>query len=295
MQKIIGIAGKKQAGKNTLANWLHGKVLMDNGIIDNFAITEEGVLIVEGLSVITQKGESKQTVALDVTQNNNYQFALWASDTMWPFVKNYSFAEGLKEIAIEYFEVPRNLVYGTDEDKKTEMEHLRWENMPGVVTDEDDWKGLWQGVLLPHGLHYHHHAGPMTIREFLQYLGSDVMRKMYEPVHLKRCIKDIVSEGSEIAVVPDCRFKNELDGIKKQGGIVIGLTRGPFSDSHISENSFDLDDCNYVIDNANMTIEESCQEMFKMLVELGWLEKKAIPEKSKGTMKINGDKEEKNV
>jgi hypothetical protein len=285
---------------------------MDNGIVDNFVITEKGDLVVEGLSVITQSGASKKDVVLDVTQNNNYQFALWASDTMWPFVKNYSFAEGLKEIAIEYFEVPRNLVYGTDDDKKTVMEHLRWENMPSIITKgvlEEEWGNMlcdWfpkdheygskemQEDLDRINLTYHA-AGPMTIREFLQYLGSDVMRKMYEPIWLNRCIKDIVSEGSEIAVVPDCRFTNELLGVKKQGGIVIGLTREPFPDPHISENSFDLEDCDYVIDNENMTIEESCQEMFKILVDLEWLKKKEAPKKSKGTMKINPNREEKNV
>lgn len=56
--------------------------------------------------------------------------------------------------------------------------------MPGVVTDEDDWKGLWQEENL-----YYHAAGPMTAREFMQYFGTEVMRKMYEPIWVNSCIK----------------------------------------------------------------------------------------------------------
>jgi len=308
-QKILGIAGKKQAGKNTLSNFLHGLQLQWNGIITNFAIDEEGELIVEGLPTIIDGKEQLATVKLTVDQTNDFRFARWAADSMWPFIKNYSFAESLKEIAIDLFECPRNLVYGTDKDKKTVMEHLRWENMPGVCTDNvynDRAVQETSGMLLDECLSYHE-PGPMTIREFLQFFGSDIMRKMYESIWVNRCMKDILTENSGVAVISDCRFNNEIDAVQENNGKIIGLTRNPFDDKHKSENSFDLEKCDAVIDNQDMNIREMCDEAVKILKDWGWIQtfvpkgdffiaiKDLVQKRSSATMKINPAKEGKNI
>ena len=36
--KILGISGKKQAGKNTVANIIHGTVLKENGLIKDWNV-----------------------------------------------------------------------------------------------------------------------------------------------------------------------------------------------------------------------------------------------------------------
>jgi hypothetical protein len=305
-QKILGIAGKKQAGKNTLSNFLHGLQLQWNGIITNFAIDEEGDLIVEGLPTIIDGEEQLATVKLTVDQTNDFRFARWAADSMWPFIKNYSFAESLKEITIDLFECPRNLVYGSDEDKQTVMDHLLWENMSGVITDSEFWNYITPDGDPEGGLLYHE-PGPMTIREFLQFFGSDIMRKMYEPVWVNRCIKDILTENSGVAVISDCRFNNEIDAVQENNGKIIGLTRNPFDDKHKSENSFDLEKCDAVIDNQDMNIREMCDEAVKILKDWGWIQtfvpkgdffiaiKDLVQKRSSATMKINPAKEGKNI
>ena len=44
---IIGISGKKQAGKNTAANYIHGLVLKGLGIIEDFEIDGKGQLVIK--------------------------------------------------------------------------------------------------------------------------------------------------------------------------------------------------------------------------------------------------------
>ena len=45
--------------------------------------------------------------------------------------------------------------------------------------------------------------GPMTAREFMQFFGTDVCRKMFEPVWAKACINKIKREQSELAIIAD--------------------------------------------------------------------------------------------
>lgn len=301
-QKIIGIAGKKQAGKNTLANFLCGLQLQWNGIIEDFDINEDGSLWVRGIPVVINGKEiTDKTFMLDVTQNNKLEFARWAADSMWPFIKNYSFAEALKEIAIDLFDIPREYAYGTDEQKKKVVDHLLWENMPGVITPKVidgsmiSWSESRDTLVEEMGL-VEHEPGPMTVREFLQFFGTDVMRNIYDSVWVNRCIKDIVTEGSYIAVVSDCRFDNEVRALQKQGGKVVGLTRDIFGDKHVSENSLDLSLCDSVIDNQDMSIKENCDAMIDVLKEWGWIKDFGPKEaRGKATMRINSDKEVKNV
>ena len=44
---ILGISGRKQAGKNTTANILHGIVLKDHDLINDWSVGPKGELIVE--------------------------------------------------------------------------------------------------------------------------------------------------------------------------------------------------------------------------------------------------------
>jgi hypothetical protein len=304
-QKLLGIAGSKQAGKDTICNFLHGLQLKWNGIVDNFYIDNDGELLVEGLPTLINGEEVKANVKLPVSGSGDYRFAAWAADSMWPFIKRYSFAEALKEMAIELFECPREFVYGTDAQKNTVMEHLLWENMPGVTTEKTPQDPVDSVVAGRLGKYYekllsgviYHEAGPMTIRQFLQFLGTDIMRKMYEPAWVNRCIKDILTENSGVAVISDCRFNNEIGIVQKHGGKVIGLMRSPYEDDHPAENSIDFELCDVVIDNREMAIAELCDKVVEILKEWGWIQSfgPKPTERKAATMKINPTKAGKNI
>ena len=264
---ILGISGRKQAGKNTTANILHGIVLKREGFIKDWNIGSNGELLVD----------SDGWGEFDVTRKDP-EFVTWADNNMWPFVKIYSFADELKRICIELFDIPFECVYGTDEQKNQVQEHLRWENMPGIVTDEvaeEEWGYLrleydskeMREALFKINLTYHA-AGPMTAREFMQYLGTDIMRKMYEPIWVNSCIKKIQREQSALAIIADVRFPNEAKAIEQAGGFVARLTRQVFEDNHSSEVALDDYPFKYIIENQEESIAllmDKVKEFYKQL------------------------------
>lgn len=247
MTKIIAFAGRKQSGKNTCSNFLHGLQLKSFNVIDEFYILNDGKLIIENKD---DSGQSSKGV-LDITRTD-MEFAEWAMEDMWPIVKNYAFADTLKEIGIKLFNIPRELAYGSDEDKNVIMEHLRWENMPGVINRK---------------------SGPMSIREWLQFFGTEICRKMYDQVWVSNTLKTILNEEPKLAIISDCRFINECEAIKNAGGKVIYLKRGLASvDGHISENELDgYSNFDYVIDNNNASLEDTFKEVLSAIDSWGWM------------------------
>ena len=112
----------------------------------------------------------------------------------------------------------------------------------------------------------------MTGREFMQFFGSEICRKIYEEIWVSRLIKDVESEGSLLAVIDDCRYPNEAEAIQNAGGKVVRLTRSNYKDSHQSENAFDKDyEFDAVIDNNDMSIQETHVELMNIIEEWGWL------------------------
>lgn len=233
---ILGISGRKQAGKNTTANILHGIVLKQEGFIKDWNIGSSGELLVN----------SDGWGEFDITRKDP-AFVSWADNIMWPFVKIYSFADELKCICIELFNIPFECVYGTDDEKNRLQEHLLWENMPGVTTEKTPQDPVDEVVAGRLGKYYekvlsgvvYHEPGPMTAREFMQFLGTDVMRKIYEPVWVNSCVKKIQREQSELAIIADIRFPNEVKAIEQAGGKVVRLTRTVHKDNHSSEVALD--------------------------------------------------------
>ncbi len=235
--KIIGISGRKQAGKNTTANILHGLILESYGMVKDFNIDGWGQL-----SVLTSDKLGNQDWGIFDVQRNDPEFVQYAEHNMWPYIKMYSFADELKRICVELFDIPPECVYGTDDQKNCVQDHILWENMPKYQMDMSTKPPSTK-------------LGPMTAREFLQFFGTDICRNIFEPIWVNSCINKIKREQSEIAVVPDVRFPNEAKAIEDAGGVVIRLTREVFDDKHSSElalNDYPFTD---YIDNKDNSIE----------------------------------------
>ena len=260
MTTIIGIAGKKQAGKNTVANILHGMVLKRIGFVTEFDIGEGGELLIQAPSV----GNGQTFEVFDVSRKDA-AFTEFADKEMWPYIKLYSYADMLKLVCTTLFDIPEENVYGTDEQKNTVMPHLLWENMPGVVTPivlDTELHDSLMGMTL-------HDPGPMTAREVLQFFGTDICRKMWTNVWVHCTINRILEEQPLIATISDVRFPNEVKAIKEAGGIVIKLTRAIHEDSHSSENQlddpqFDQKEFDMVIDNHDCTIQDLKQYIINL-------------------------------
>lgn len=273
--RILAFCGHKQAGKTTASNFLHGYQLRASGIINGFDITSDGKLIIK--TVITDGQKEEESHALLDINRSDIDFAEWASYSMWPYIKNYSFAKPLKDIGIELFGLSPENIYGSNMLKNANT-FFKWEDMPGIITKKSLLSNKVIKELIDNGTLQYHEPGKMTHREFLQFFGTDICRKIYEDVWQRKLIADISIEEPLIAVVDDCRFANEVNAIKNAGGKAIYLTRKPYEDSHISESeltTYDNFDC--VIDNSSLSIHETNVKIIEALDSWGWLGKEVIP------------------
>lgn len=262
MTQIICLSGRKQAGKNTCSNFIHGKILKERGEIQDFRISEDGKLLV----LTSNEFGVVDWGVLELENNQDPRFIEYATRNMWPYVKQYLFADSLKWLCIDLFGIPRNIVYGSDEDKNTLFPHLRWENMPGVCVDGDMYKALCrQDGRVQHILRYHE-PGPMSAREFMQHLGTEIMRKIYGNVWVDNTLKHIREDGSLVAIVSDLRFPNEADAMLDAGAKIIRLKRKPLDDNHYSETALDDYDesrFQYVLENGadGYSIGDLCNDI----------------------------------
>jgi len=110
------------------------------------------------------------------------------------------------------------------------------------------------------------HGIPMTVRDFLQKLGTDGLREGLHPntwvnalmMDYKEQVVNIMNdEGYQLEdrypnwIITDCRFPNEATAIKNQGGVIVRINRPGIHaiNAHPSETSLDHWHFDYVIDN----------------------------------------------
>jgi hypothetical protein len=113
---------------------------------------------------------------------------------------------------------------------------------------------------------------PMTVREFLQKLGTDAMRN---GLHTNTWVNATFANFSNTSrwLVTDLRFPNEAAAIIEKGGLLVRLERDSDTGDHPSETSLDNYDFNIVIENKGSLAEliqktrEFCQTYKIMYVE----------------------------
>jgi len=228
MSKIIGISGRKQAGKNTVANYINGNILQNLGMVSDFEISNHGELEIKTMNSIGTEGWG----VFDVTRKDE-EFLQYAENALFPYVKIYHFADPLKAMAIDFFDLNPQHVYGNDKQKNLDTQY------------------------------------GMTIREFLQYFGTDVMRKIKDTIWVDYTIKRIKQEQSNVAIIPDVRFPNEVAAIKQCGGVVIRLNRDVYSSDHpcesaLDKENYDWNNFDYIIENNDSSLSDLCDSLKKI-------------------------------
>ena len=252
-QRILGLSGSKQSGKTTTSNFIHGYQMRYHDVVTSFMMDEKGRILVNAVNIDDDGNEVEGMGELQLDRRDP-AFLEFASVMIWPHVKSFSFADPLKAIAIQLFDLTEEQCFGTDEDKNT-LTKIKWEDMP--IKSKQKGKGF------------------MTGREFLQAFGTNVCRKIKDQVWVDLCISNILTSGTKLAVIPDCRFANEVEAIQEAGGKVIRLTRQPYEDGHSSETALDgYEGFDVTVDNQNMTIDETNMKIMEILREWGWLQKK---------------------
>jgi hypothetical protein len=118
--------------------------------------------------------------------------------------------------------------------------------------------------------------GFMTGREFLQHFGTGVCRHLYGNCWVDACYRCIWEEGTELAIISDCRFPNELERSKENGAKVVRFKRQLVTtDEHPSETALDDtpdSEFDLVIDNSDLTIVEKNKLIMEAMIKWGWLQ-----------------------
>lgn len=253
--RLIGIGGRIKSGKNASANFIAGINLVTHGYVEEFKSNEDGSISVDGKTV-------------------------HVNDIAPSFVKLYGFADGLKHIVCDLFNLNIKDAFGSDADKN-KLTHIRWQDMPGIMTRKDLFQATKKFVEKRESLLgmkdegfsvYYHEPGYMSIRDILQYFGTEVCRKIYSNCWINYLMNQIRRDAPKIAIVYDCRFDNEATAIKEAGGLCIYLNKHvPVNaGEHASENGFvDFNRWDAIVDNQNCedvrclnrTLYESLKEL----------------------------------
>lgn len=191
-------------------------------------------------------------------------------------VKNFPFAKPLKDMVVNVFGIPHDLVWGTDEDKET-MTHVMWEGFPRDVRAKYATETTREKVYgMPGSVTIQNipvlRTGPMTIREVLQIMGTDIFReRVYEQVWAEAPFRQPWKE-SDVVLIPDCRFPNEKEIVEANGGIVIRINRtrpeAMEADTHASETTLDDVPFDLVYQNDG-SLEELEDWLAALLVDQG--------------------------
>jgi hypothetical protein len=109
-----------------------------------------------------------------------------------------------------------------------------------------------------------------TYRQMLQYVGTDVFRKLEPNCWVNAYKSRVASQCIDVGLIltPDVRFPNEVEAIHQMGGRVIRLTRAPFGEEDKHESETALDEYPYfdlVCHNEQMSIEEQEQWVIENL------------------------------
>lgn len=160
--------------------------------------------------------------------------------------KVYNFADPLKQdICMNILGMTYDQCYGSDDDKNT-------------IT-----KLEWQGEKL-------------TARRAMEVIGTDIFRQLYNPVWVEATLNKIERDNVDLAIIPDCRFPNEVDPILEKNGYVIRLRLDPFnsqssSEVALDENNYDWTKFSFTIDNREMSIRQKNEQILYFLSDKGIL------------------------
>jgi hypothetical protein len=237
MAKFIAFSGKKQCGKDTAATIVYN-------ILNRVELPLDG-----------------GPVAL-------YKHSSLAGYKCRPF----HFAKPLKDMVANVFGIDPKLIWGTDEDKETPT-HIFWEGFSPEIRlrysnremKSDDY---------PYGNLPAPRSGPMTIRELLQIMGTDIFREqVYGEVWSEAPFRQPWGDEN-VVLMPDCRFPNEAFAVEDHDGLLIRINRTRptemNADQHASETSLDDFPFDYVYQNDG-TLDDLESWLIGLLMDKGFL------------------------
>lgn len=233
---LIGISGKKQSGKDTVAKYLFSYIIQNSNQDNNN-------FIINNKSVIEQYFNEDFSKVYSNLDDNFYKTHI------------YKFATPLKQIVsilldLDPSELEKEVVKNTPI-----CDFITYKiSFPNRFKSEEyyhDTESLNQRLeeLQSSNIFYSLKKINITPRELMQYLGTDVIRNIDPNIWINLLDKTLKKRsqncGLNIIAITDVRFKNEVDYIRNNNGLIIRVidTKNHIDDLHISEN--ELNDNQY--------------------------------------------------
>ncbi len=265
---IVAISGRKQAGKDTCYKFLREYVPGIHHFYYADALKRMAIDVLGCNERLVYGGDDEKNVPVEHLLWENFPLAAWSRqdgstfigtpNNQWPIYDgicgkpntvNLTWAEYNSQSFGDSIPCPKTLTF----------------------TPAAPRPYHWGELLTPK-------AGAMTVREVLQFWGTDIFRKAYADVWTDACLRAIAHSDCELAVITDCRFPNEVDAAQSVGGKVVRLTRTLFpDDTHASEVSLDRDRFDWrrfdaVIYNEHMDVYAQCRELANLMSDWGMAE-----------------------
>lgn len=258
MGRLLILSGRKQSGKSSTAAFLHGYILRKMGLIDRFHMDPKtGELLVPNDTIDSAGNVVPKWGVFDVFRRDE-EFTAYAERYIWSHVKAYSYADFLKETAIRLFGLTFEQCYGTNEQKNS-LTSLKTKDILFALDKEEKLEAKTLGEYL-------------TARKFLQYFGTNICRRLFGDCWVIECLNRIRSENSELSIVCDGRFPNEIDIPHEYGAKSLRLLLNPYDDQHKSEKALDTyKGFSYELDNSCMTIYQKNDAVLDFLLKEGWV------------------------
>lgn len=163
----------------------------------------------------------------------------WYASRGYCGMQEIACADKLKQLCHDLLDIPKDWLWGSGDDKN----RLTNIHRDTIFLPPEEWAKL--GSIDP--------TGYLTVRQVLQYVGTNVFRRMFPNCWINYTKKYILDKNISIALVTDARFPNEIDSFAEDDNFttyLIRLNRNPLNNGHDSETSLD----DYKPSNANIKI-----------------------------------------
>lgn len=170
--------------------------------------------------------------------------------------KKFAYADPIKQIASDYFGVPLEISNASQDVKENTKTDWLWEEIPSnyFTGDMRQYPEDYPKPPSKNGK-----TGPMSVRDLLQWIGTEVFRNNMHTDFWVKCtigrilrhkgyfkvdISDKEEKTENLYIITDVRFPNEAKAIQEQGGVVIRIKDDflPNKDEHPSERALDSED-----------------------------------------------------
>jgi len=226
---IICFFGAKQSGKSTAVSYLLSRYLQQA-----YAIGVGDCRIMDNSDIVYQDNLYNKQL---VVKHKDFKYTRFYKGVIAP----YAFADPLKEFCINVLGLTEEQCYGEDEDKNSLTNIKSIDMVSNYRHIQDNGYGEY-----------------MTARHVMQYLGTNIIRKINSDAWANASLNIIKKDCVSIALISDGRFPNELEALRKKSSFCIRLLKNcDIKSNHPSENSLcDLnnDKFDLVIDNRKMSM-----------------------------------------